>query len=93
MSWDPKDPEEVLDFDLDWSARLVDGDTITSSTWIIATEPDSALINQSDASSATATKVWLAGGTLGATYLLTNRVVTAGGRTMDHSEKLKIRAK
>ena len=32
LEWDFKDPDEVLDYRVDWSARL-DGDTIASSTW------------------------------------------------------------
>lgn len=34
LSIGPKDPDEVLDYGLDWTARLV-GDTISTSQWIV----------------------------------------------------------
>lgn len=88
LSWDPKDPDEVLDYQLVWSDRLL-SDTISSSTWVV---PD-GLTEGTNSNTPTTTTVWLSGGTLGEAYELTNRVVTAGGRTMDQSVKLKIKAK
>ena len=34
ISWPSKDPDEVLDYELDWSLRLA-GDTIVTSTWTV----------------------------------------------------------
>ncbi len=85
LKWPNKDPNEVLDYDLNWSARLA-GDTIATSTWIV---PD-GITKDSDSTSDTATKIWLSGGTEGETYTLTNRVVTEGGRTMDQSVTIKL---
>jgi hypothetical protein len=82
----PKDPNSVADYGLDWSLRLVD-DTILTSTWIV---PDGITAN-SNSHTATTTTIWLAGGTAGETYSLTNRVVTAGGRTWDWTVQLKIK--
>ena len=87
--WDPKDPDEVLDYELDWSDRLTDGDEISSASWLT---PDGITVDSSS-HTATVVTIWLSGGTTGETYTLTSRVVTTGGRTMDHSEKLKIKAK
>lgn len=89
LKWPDKDPDEVLDYEINWSDRL-DGDTISSSTWIL---PDDGVEKESDTSTTTATTIWLSGGTLGETYELTNRVVTAGGRTMDQSVRIKLKAK
>lgn len=86
--WPYKDPDEILDYQIDWTARLA-GDTIVSSTWVI---PD-GITKDSDSYTATATTVWLSGGTLGASLSITNRVETAGGRKMDHSPILQIKAK
>lgn len=75
-----KDPDAELDYRLDWSAWL-DGDTISTSTWSADT---GITVTTSTSTTATAT-VWLAGGTLGQAYTVTNRVVTAGGRTDERS--------
>jgi len=85
LTWPDKDPNEVLDYELDWSARLSDGDTISASTWIV---PD-GLTEDSNSNTTTTTTIWLSGGTLGE-YTLTNRVTTAGGRTMDQSVRLTV---
>jgi hypothetical protein len=88
LTWPPKDPDEVLDYQVDWTDRL-DEDTITSSDWTV---PD-GITQDSESSSTTTATIWLSGGTLGDTYVLLNRVVTAGGRTMDQSVRLKIKSK
>lgn len=88
LAWDSKDPDEVLDYVLNWSARL-GSDTITTSTWTV---PDGITMD-SDSETTTATTIWLSGGTEGQSYDILNRIVTAGGRTMDQTVKLKIKAK
>lgn len=79
-----KDPDEVKDYAVDWTARLA-GDTITTSTWIV---PD-GIVKDSDTNTTTDTTIWLSGGTLGTTYEFVNRVQTAGGRVYDQTCKLK----
>ena len=37
LNWPDKDPDEVLDYCLDWSDRLGSSDTISTSTWIVPT--------------------------------------------------------
>lgn len=90
LNWPSKDPDEVLDYDLDWSARLAT-DTIATSVWSLM--EGTGLIIGVNSKTNTATKVWLSGGTLAAAYVLLNRITTAGGRTMDQSVKIKIAAK
>jgi hypothetical protein len=82
----PKDPDAVADYGLDWSLRLVT-DTLLTSTWIVP----SGITSNSNSHTTTATTVWLAGGTAGETYSLTNRVTTSGGRTWDWTVQLKIK--
>lgn len=89
LSWPAKDPDAILDYDLDWSSWLGD-DTIATSTWLLDA---GALTISSNSKTDTATKVWLSGGELGKTYSLTNRITTAGGRTQDQTVTLKIRAR
>lgn len=94
----PKDPDEVKDYFFRW-ADLLDGDTILSSDWVIVDplvptlEIDDTDLQDDDVSETTNTKsvVWLSGGDLGVTYLLRNRITTAGGRTYDRTMKLKMK--
>lgn len=88
LTWPFKDPDEVLDYQLDWSARLA-VDTIATSTWIVPAN----ITKDSDSNTTTTTTIWLSGGTLGDLVEITNRITTAAGRTMDQSVRLKIKAK
>lgn len=88
LSWDAKDPDEVLDYTIDWTARLA-GDTIAASTWVVP----AGITKDSDSFTTTGTVIWLSAGAIGEAYELTNRIDTAGGRTMDQTVKLKVKAK
>lgn len=88
LKWPNKDPDEVLDYQIDWSDRL-GADTIATTTWVVP----SGITKDSDTNDDTTTTIWLSGGTTGETYSLTNRITTAGGRTMDQSVRLKIAEK
>lgn len=81
-----KDPQAILDYKINWGPWL-DTDTIyldeetdqRSSTW---SAPAGIQIVASSATDTTAT-VWLAGGTVGDRYDVTNEITTDGGRTDD----------
>jgi hypothetical protein len=81
-----KDPQAVLDYGTDW-ARWLNDDTITASTWTV---PD-GITKDSDSHTATATVVWLSGGTAGKTYRVTNHIVTAAGRQDDRTLLIAVR--
>ncbi|QDP20668.1 hypothetical protein [Bradyrhizobium cosmicum] len=113
-TWPAKDPDEILDYDLDWTMRLYSADelalvapdllglvptselvpqpadTIASSSFTL---PSGTLVANSSSYTSTHTKVWLAGGAEGESYLVQNRITTAGGRTMDQTVKLKVKSK
>ena len=76
-----KDPDAVLDYLWDWTSWLQTGETITTSTFIVP----SGITKNSDTNTATTCTIWLSGGTIGATYKITNRIVTSAGRTNDRS--------
>lgn len=80
LIWPSKDPDEVLDYQVDWSARLGD-DTISSSVFTL--EQAAGLVIDSQSNAAKTATVWLSGGTTGGTGWLLNRITTAGGRTFD----------
>lgn len=75
-----KDPNSELDYGFSWLEWL-NGDTISASTWIVPT----GLTKITENFSTTIALVWLGGGTVGETYIVTNRITTAGGRTEDRS--------
>lgn len=81
-----KDPSAVLDYAINWEMWL-DGDTISTSTW---TAEDGITIDSSS-NSTTLTTVWLSGGTANTTYTVTNRIVTAAGRTDERSLYIRVK--
>jgi hypothetical protein len=90
-----KDPDAELDYGFGWTEWLADvpagedPDTISSSSWIVS-GADSELSDADATHDETTTTVWLSGGTVGITYTVTNRIVTAGGRTEDRSMQIRI---
>lgn len=80
-----KDPDAVLDYQIDWETWL-NGDTISSSDWIV---PDGLTENDASNTTTTAT-IWLSGGSADEQYTVTNRIVTAGGRTDDRSIVVRV---
>lgn len=64
------------DYQIDWLTWL-GTDTIEASTWVVPT----GITKDSDTFTADKVTIWLKGGTEGEEYILTNTIVTAGGRT------------
>lgn len=96
LKWPEKDPDEVLDYELDWAdptePRLEVGETLTSSVWsvlagdvVISTNPASSYTPQGLAT------VWLTGGTANTKCILLDRVTTSKGRTYEKEVSLRIR--
>jgi hypothetical protein len=88
LTWPDKDPNEVLDYSVDWTERLEDDDTITASEWIV---PEAGINMDSDDFADSSTTIWLSGGTAGKSYSFTNRIITTQGRTIDQTIQLKVR--
>ena len=80
-----KDADAILDYTIDWEDWL-GTDTISSSAWTC----DSGITVDSSSNTTTTTTVWLSGGTAGATYTVTNRIVTAAPRTEDRTLQILI---
>ena len=83
-----KDPDARLDYEFDWSAYLLDGDTIESSTWTVPQVTDGIRV-VNDAHTDTTTTVWLEGGTVPDKYRVTNHIVTTGTREDDRTLIIK----
>lgn len=86
-----KDPEEVLDYSIDWSGILASGEIIDTSTWAIDStqstptlEIDEGLTSNDD----TSATVWVSGGTHRIVYALINTVTTDQTRTYERVIKI-----
>jgi len=79
-----KDPDAVLDYQIDWSDWL-GTDTISSSSWTV-----SGVTKDSDTNTTTTATIWVSGGVVGVTGTAINRIVTTDGRTEDRTLTLTI---
>ena len=84
-----KHPDDVLDFKFDYDALgwLEDGETISSSSWVIP----AGITEDSETQDATTATIWISGGTAGVDYLCTNTIVTSDSRTRVTSFYLLVR--
>ncbi len=83
-----KDPNAVLDYVINWATWL-GADTISSTSWAVP----AGITKGTTSNTTTTTTIWLSGGTAGNSYVLVNRIVTAGGRTDDRSLLLIVQEK
>ena len=76
-----KDPDEVIDYTVDWEAEswLATSETISTSTWSVS--PSGTLTVDSDSNDTTTATVMLSAGTVGITYRVTNEITTNQSRT------------
>ena len=85
------DPDEILDFALDWSSFLEDAGSptarIANSRWFVDPASGSPNLPQLAGGSIgeASTAVFVSGCERGEIYLLTNRVVTELGRTAERA--------
>jgi len=80
-----KDPQEVLDYQVNWSDWL-DTDTISTSAFVVQT----GITKDSSSNTTTTATVWLSGGTNGSRYVITNTITTSDGRTAERSFIIKV---
>jgi hypothetical protein len=84
-----KDPDAVERFTIDWSDRL-GAATISTSAW--SQLPLAELTVNNDSEDDTTTSVFIAGGTVDDVHVITNRITTSVGETLDQSFRLVIKA-
>lgn len=84
-----KDPAGIIDYTVRWRTWLPSGDTISASSWILP----AGITKVSEANNTIDAVIFLASGTLGQIYLVTNRVVTFGGRQNDQTISILIEDK
>jgi len=87
-----KDPDAILDFHFDWTTWLVNGDIIVTSQIIASAgiTVGDGVIAPLPSNTTTNTTFWLAGGTAGKPYTVTNRITTSQGRTDDRTMTIRI---
>lgn len=99
LKWDDKDPNDVLDYSIDWSDYLAVGETVASVVHSISavsgdasplaidtTKPDSG-----ESVTASGSLVWLKNGTAGNIHYITAKITTSANRVWDRKVKLKIK--
>ena len=90
LVWPPKGPDEELDFILDWSSRLYEGDSIVEAVWTYAFT-DNFVTGQSFTGDTTL--VWLANGEVDRTYVLHCQVTTDNDRVLEQTVNITVRAR
>lgn len=94
-TWPSKDPNEVLDYLVQWSnadpelSRLDQGETLTASTFSVV-EGD-VVIDDDYFDAAGDATVWLSGGTAGLRCKVLNRVTTSANRIYDQTMIIRIK--
>ena len=81
-----KDPEAVLDYQIDWTDWL-DSDTISTSVWTVP----AGITKDSDSKTTEVSTIWLSGGTAGQTYAIECKITTAGSRTDERTIYIEVR--
>jgi hypothetical protein len=81
-----KDPDAVLDYQVDWSSWLATGDTIAASVWVVQI----GITKVTDTHTTTTATIWLSGGTVGTSYTAANKVTTVGGRTDERTLTISV---
>ena len=92
-----KDPDSLLDYEIDWTNFLSDSDgnvidSLLSSTFI-APAGVTVRLNPPSTFTSTNTRVWLEGGTEGSQYDVVNRIQTADGRVEDRFFRIRIKSR
>lgn len=75
------DPNETLDYQIDWSRALDEGDTIDEVAWTV-TPQGPEIEDPAPSHTDTTSTCWFSGGTAGTNYVLEATVTTAGGRVL-----------
>jgi hypothetical protein len=88
-----KDPDAKLDYGVDWSDWLQDGESISTSNWAVERQDGasvesgglSILQSPSPSTDGEQTTVWVEGGQVGVTYELVNSIDTDAQREDDRT--------
>lgn len=92
LSWPPKDPADVLDYQLDITAALIgnSADSIASVTVTIAPDNPGDLVCNSVAADGPNIVLWLSGGQAATVYGVTIAVTLGSGRALQRTVLLPV---
>jgi hypothetical protein len=83
------DPDDKLDFQVDWSTWLTTLDTLSTATWSLnSTTITASTALMSYSTSAGTHTLWLQAPVAGTTYEITSRITTASTRIKDQTFKV-----
>jgi hypothetical protein len=83
-----KQPAEVMDYDIDFTKWMVEGDSIVAA---LATVDNPGLTITQTLITTPVVKVWVSGGTTSNTYKITVIATSTGGRVKEVEFKLKVK--
>jgi hypothetical protein len=88
-----KQPAEVLDYDIDYTAWMPTGDTLLSATAVVDIVGAGSLIVDSIVvtSSTNIVKLWMSGGVDGVAYKVTVTIITNGGRAKEDEIQFSVK--
>jgi hypothetical protein len=87
--WGKKDPDEVIDYGIEYSGSLADGDALVSVVWTFIDQAGCTKSNEGVVG--TQAKVRISAGTAGLNMKIQCRVTTANGEILEDDAKLRIR--
>lgn len=88
----PKDPSALLDYEMDWSAWLAEGETIVSSPLPVVSSSAPALtVGTVSVSGGTKVRFRIGGGVAGQNYTVTVRITTSIGQIDERSVLYRVR--
>lgn len=81
-----KDPDAILDYEVDWSSWLASGETISSASWTL-TGVTQTTVN----TTTTKSTIWLSGGTANNRATASCKITTSLGRVDERTIEIVIR--
>lgn len=78
-----KDPNELKDYEFDWSAQLKTGETVVSQ--VVSFVDAAGTANPTNSLVTPFSRVWLSGGVSGQRAVFTIQATTSGGRTLEQA--------
>ncbi len=90
LTWPPKDPSDILDYEIDASQALLgnEGDVITSIA--VAVQPSGELLPGQVIADGQVAVLWFSGGVAGTTYVVQATIGTASGRVIGRAVLLPV---
>ena len=89
VDWGKKDPDEVIDYGIEYSGSLVEGESLVSAVFTFIDQAGCTKANEGVVGSQA--KVRISAGTAGLNMLIECRVTTAFGEILEDRAKLRVR--